>query len=57
MQKIFILLFTFLLIPVMASSEIEQLTTRLDFRDTETTDQLDQYGYKWDKENLTLTLK
>ena len=41
----------------MASSEIEQLTTRLDFRDTETTDQLDQYGYKWDKENLTLTLK
>lgn len=58
MQKIFILLFTFLLVPVVASSEIKQLTTRLDFRDTpETTDQLDQYGYKWDKENLTLTLK
>lgn len=58
MQKVFILICVYLLIPIMAWGEKKQVTNNLTFdKFTSSVDNLETYGYKWDKETFTLTLK
>lgn len=58
MQKVFIFICVYLLIPIMVWGEKQQVTNKLTFdKFTSSVDNLETYGYKWDKESSTLTLK
>lgn len=56
MQKVFKLILICLFVPLIAWGEKQQSTSPLNFRESNDVNELDSYGYKWEKDSKTLTL-